>query len=159
MNIWPDIVVGLWLLYASWEDYKKRLIDLGVPVTIVLTRVAVEGPLFLLHIIPALIPFYLFLKLLENYHRMVIWLNFPGPKEPIWYDGDTYLIIGTSIYLGLNSFQAFGFLLLSLLSSTIFYVLIEALKGKKVGEALTEPQPLSPGVLIAYASLLTFHIF
>lgn len=159
MHPWPDIVVGLWLLYAAWEDFRQRVVDLGVPVAIVLTRVAVEGPGFLLPTLAGLIPFYIFLKVLEAYHRLVLWFGLPGPLDPIWYDGDTYLLMSVSVYLGLDSLQALAFLLLSLLSSAIFHVLFESLRGKPVRKALAEPLPLSPGVLIAYAALLPLHLF
>jgi hypothetical protein len=150
MNPWPYIVVGLWLLYASYEDWKRRVIDLGVPVAIILTRVAVEGPWWFVPASFSLLPLYLFLKFLENYHRMVIWFNLPGPEEPIWYDGDTYLILSVSLFLGLNSIEAVSFLLGSLFSVYTFYLLAGAIKGK-IKEVINQPIPLSPGVLMMYA--------
>ena len=158
MNIWPDIVVGLWLLYAAWEDWRERMIDLGVPVAIVLTRVAVEGPWFLFSAIPSLALFYLFLLLLERYHELVTKFGLPGPRDPIWYDGDTYLLMGVSIYLGLTSVQALAFMLASLISTAIFYIVFNVGSGKRIAEVLNEPMPFSPGVLITFAILLHLRV-
>jgi len=148
--IWADVVVGIWLLYSAWEDYKHRLIDMGVPLAIVLTRVAVEGPFWIPKAFLGVLPIYAVMRVLEKVHIL-----FPRKFDgPVWAEGDTYLLTAVLMYLGIGGLSAFWFWLLALLSVAVFGTLTEVVaKKKNVGEAINSPFPFAPGVLIAYGVL------
>ena len=144
MNPWPFVVVGIWLLYTAWEDMKDNTVDLGVPIAIILTRVAVEGPWWIPSAFRSILPLYLFMKFLEKAHY------FMKRDDPVWGEGDTALITAVAMFLGLDLGATLSYTVGAMLVTVLISLIVHVFKGQPL-RALTDPMPLGPGVLIMYA--------
>lgn len=144
---WADIVVGFWLGWAAYEDSKNKVIDLGVPLAIVLTRLACEGPGWIIPGLKMVLPFFAFMKVLEVIHLFGLLRG--RPVEPVWGEGDTYLLTSVALYLGLNTTQAFTFMAGSIILMYVAVALVGIAKGDLI-RRIQEGTPLSPGVFAMY---------
>ena len=151
MNPWPDIVVGLWLAYATWEDWKKRVIDVGVPVAIILTRVATEGVGWILPTLSIVVPLYVFMKFMELVPTLLRLFRIKTDIV-VWSEGDTYLMTAVALYLGLDFINGLLYIFFSQLIMTEIYIIELARKGKKLEweELFNEPLPFAPGLFVVY---------
>jgi len=151
MNPWPYVVVGIWLLYTAWEDMKNNTVDLGVPMAIILTRVAVEGPGWIPPAFRAILPLYLFMKVLEKAHY------FMKRDSPVWGEGDTALITSVAMFLGLDLGATISFTLGAMLITVLISVVVHTIRGQPL-RALMEPMPLGPGILTMYALTILYNL-